>query len=199
MQWLGGAKAFVVTEELRTKIIEVYTSGCSVKTTHLTCVAFASNLTENAVERTLRSSGVMRNLRQLKGARIKPAYRTMIRCAHCRNEFKCYSGRHVFCDECAPEGKFSKYIRKYGVSKREFDLMVSNQKCLCAICDKRLDMGKDTHVDHDHITLAVRGLLCSVCNTRLGVLEDLQFTDRANEYLAMCNDYRNNGRLSQDV
>jgi hypothetical protein len=39
-------------------------------------------------------------------------------------------------------------------------------------------------VDHDHVTGAVRGLLCSECNTSLGLLrEDLATLDSLKAYL----------------
>jgi len=42
----------------------------------------------------------------------------------------------------------------------------------------------DLHVDHDHITGALRGLLCSACNTGLGFFRDHpELLKRAIEYL----------------
>jgi len=41
------------------------------------------------------------------------------------------------------------------------------------------------HVDHDHITGKVRGLLCSPCNTGLGMFqENAQLFLKAIQYLA---------------
>jgi hypothetical protein len=44
----------------------------------------------------------------------------------------------------------------------------------CAICRTDRPGGKRTyfHVDHDHVTNKVRGLLCSTCNTGMGKLGD---------------------------
>ncbi len=60
---------------------------------------------------------------------------------------------------------------KYGLSPDDYDLIFAAQGGKCAICtqppgDKRL------HVDHDHETGEIRGLLCSCCNTAIGQLQD---------------------------
>jgi Recombination endonuclease VII len=40
------------------------------------------------------------------------------------------------------------------------------------------------HIDHDHVTGRVRGLLCLHCNTSLGLFgEDPALMDRAADYL----------------
>jgi len=53
--------------------------------------------------------------------------------------------------------------------------MVDAQHNCCAICQKalarRADGKTQFHVDHDHATRRVRGLLCMSCNTHLGWLE----------------------------
>lgn len=38
----------------------------------------------------------------------------------------------------------------------------------CAICTTTLNPGRSTHVDHDHFTGMIRGLLCSRCNVAEG-------------------------------
>lgn len=165
-------------------------------TTKLRLLEHGFRSTEASIQTILKHAGVLRNARQLKGARIKPVYRYTKRCEHCNEEFKQMFARHVFCDACAPEGKFSKYIRKYGISKREFDVMLLIQKGGCAICRKALDLAKDTHVDHDHVSGRVRGLLCNHCNTRVGILEDHEFMKNVKPYLDACNDYRSMGTVN---
>jgi hypothetical protein len=59
--------------------------------------------------------------------------------------------------------------RRYGISAAEADAMVEAQGGLCAICQER----PAEHVDHDHMSGAVRGILCFTCNGGLG-----QFRDR---------------------
>lgn len=60
--------------------------------------------------------------------------------------------------------------RRYGITIEHFNAMYSEQNGLCAICLE----AKAAHVDHDHQTKRVRGLLCFNCNGALG-----QFRDRA--------------------
>ncbi len=50
----------------------------------------------------------------------------------------------------------------------------------CKICG-RIDL---MHIDHDHISGTIRGLLCVKCNTGLGQFnEDPDLMTRATEYL----------------
>lgn len=50
----------------------------------------------------------------------------------------------------------------------------SEQDGRCAICRHEFRTGtrRGVHVDHDHETRRVRGLLCGPCNTALGGLKD---------------------------
>ena len=59
--------------------------------------------------------------------------------------------------------------RRYGISAAEVDAMIEAQGGFCLICRER----RAEHVDHDHLTGAVRGVLCFSCNGGLG-----QFRDR---------------------
>ena len=65
--------------------------------------------------------------------------------------------------------------RRYGITAEHFDRMFEEQGGLCAICQER----PAAHVDHDHATERVRGLLCFNCNQALG-----NFSDRRDFMLA---------------
>lgn len=58
---------------------------------------------------------------------------------------------------------------RYGITVDDFDHMFAEQDGVCAICRA----APAAHVDHDHDTGRVRGLLCFNCNGALG-----QFRDR---------------------
>ena len=61
-------------------------------------------------------------------------------------------------------------VSTYGMEKSAFnDLRIKQHNC-CAIC--REVFMKTPNVDHDHVSGAVRGLLCSQCNVGLGCLKD---------------------------
>lgn len=60
------------------------------------------------------------------------------------------------------------HLRRYGITKEEYDRMYEMQDGDCLICGER----EGTCVDHNHETGEVRGLLCSQCNTAIGQLKD---------------------------
>jgi hypothetical protein len=57
--------------------------------------------------------------------------------------------------------------RRYGIDNAQLAWMVLQQGG-CAICGSP----KATHVDHDHRTGRVRGVLCFNCNNALGHFDD---------------------------
>jgi hypothetical protein len=62
--------------------------------------------------------------------------------------------------------------------------MLAAQGGGCAICERPPRPDISLHVDHDHVSGAVRGLLCFRCNNALGDLgDDLQHLERAVAYL----------------
>lgn len=60
---------------------------------------------------------------------------------------------------------------RYGISAHDWALMYEGQDGHCPGCGQRLAFDRATHVDHDHATGTVRGLLCRGCNIKVGVLE----------------------------
>lgn len=62
----------------------------------------------------------------------------------------------------------------YGITLDTYAQLLAAQGGTCAACDRHPDgeRHKVLHVDHDHKTGAIRGLLCSRCNTALGLVED---------------------------
>lgn len=61
---------------------------------------------------------------------------------------------------------------KTGVDPDLFQQMLEAQAGLCGICTEPMRPGKDTCADHDHVTGAIRGLLCRQCNVLLGMAKD---------------------------
>lgn len=72
---------------------------------------------------------------------------------------------------------------KYGLSKEDYLGMFTTQKNSCAICKVNFNDVK-AFVDHNHVTGKVRGLLCSNCNSILGMANDNAITlQNAVQYL----------------
>ena len=64
------------------------------------------------------------------------------------------------------------YRRRYGLTPRDYDRLLAAQGNRCEICGTPVEPGKRLHVDHDHETGKVRGLLCGNCNRGLGLYKD---------------------------
>lgn len=58
--------------------------------------------------------------------------------------------------------------QSYGLSLEEYAWLFHAQGFCCAICRSTNPGTKDWHVDHDHGTDEVRGILCHACNVGLG-------------------------------
>jgi recombination endonuclease VII len=65
-------------------------------------------------------------------------------------------------------------LRKYGLTVAEYDAMVEAQQGVCFVCSQPQPKGKRLYVDHCHTSGKVRGLLCRMCNLRLGWFEKYQ-------------------------
>jgi len=62
--------------------------------------------------------------------------------------------------------------RKYGITLEDYDVMFEAQDGVCAICQEPRPEERTLHVDHDHASGAIRGLLCFCCNNAVGDLRD---------------------------
>ena len=76
-------------------------------------------------------------------------------------------------------------LRKYNISKEEYDSLLVGQEGKCKICDRHYsEFRKRLAVDHDHDTGEFRGLLCAACNTGIGLLkESVEILRAAEKYL----------------
>jgi hypothetical protein len=64
---------------------------------------------------------------------------------------------------------------KYGIDEKEYLSILGSQGWGCAICGATTATPKSErrlHVDHDHVTGTVRGLLCSNCNNGIGRFQE---------------------------
>ena len=101
------------------------------------------------------------------------------------------------CGKILPSSEFSTNTRhcricrrdydwqyRYGISPEQYLQMYNQQDGKCLICGKEPDKGKYLSVDHDKETGEVRGLLCSKCNSGIGLFkENINAMARAIRYL----------------
>lgn len=107
------------------------------------------------------------------------------RCDWCEVEFTPIRRNQLYCDAvCRIKKNDVKYnpahaqtLRKYklkyqyGITVEEYDAMLAKQGGVCNICQRTPSEGRNFHIDHDHDTGVVRGILCPKCNQQLGWLE----------------------------
>lgn len=73
---------------------------------------------------------------------------------------------------------------QYGLTSADRDAMTVAQGGVCALCFKAPHPGRRLHVDHDHTTGRIRGLLCPNCNWYLAKIErDAGLIARIRSYL----------------
>lgn len=73
---------------------------------------------------------------------------------------------------------------KFGITIDQYNAMEVEQNYICAICNRKDKCGRSLAVDHCHSTGKIRGLLCTDCNTALGLFNDSPGSlNRAIEYL----------------
>jgi hypothetical protein len=62
--------------------------------------------------------------------------------------------------------------KSYKLTREQYDGLVVKQEDHCKICGKQFTGRASRHVDHNHKTGAVRGLLCNRCNLGIGSFDD---------------------------
>ena len=135
------------------------------------------------VKRALVKRGVPR--RKVGRRRLCPKQR---RCTVCKatkpieafaKEARRYSGYGYTCKECHRRKQSKRSITRFGITLDQFHELTRKQGKGCAICGQKMGHrrgrgGASTRlvIDHDHNTGEIRGLLCSRCNSALGLFED---------------------------
>lgn len=82
-----------------------------------------------------------------------------------------YNKEYILRDKEKARARWIK--RHHNISLEEYDalLLSQNNKCANNQCHTIL-IGKSRHLDHDHETGKIRGMLCNKCNMALGLLRD---------------------------
>jgi len=75
--------------------------------------------------------------------------------------------------------------RQYNITIKEYTKLFNRQEGKCAICGRHQnEFIQRFHVDHDHISGKIRGLLCYHCNPMLGYAKnDINILKNAIKYL----------------
>lgn len=83
--------------------------------------------------------------------------------------------------------RVNKITKQYRVTEEFLQEIMNNQLGCCAICNESLvspSSAASYHIDHNHTTGEVRGLLCSKCNFLLGfALDNKDILSSAVSYL----------------
>ena len=76
-------------------------------------------------------------------------------------------------------------LQRYGIDEDGYRALLEAQNGKCAICGAtECSNGRKLHIDHDHDTGKIRGLLCNKCNPALGLFnDDIDLMTKAVEYL----------------
>ena len=83
-----------------------------------------------------------------------------------------YRRDHRQLESTKRRGRSSHLKRKFGLTLDQYDELLVQQGGVCAICEDPPEDGKAFHIDHDHETGEVRGLLCLRCNNGLGQFKE---------------------------
>lgn len=71
---------------------------------------------------------------------------------------------------------------KYRLRKEDYEALLEKQNSRCAIC--QIEKSR-LHIDHDHKTGKVRGLLCQRCNISIGWFENHASQHDLQSYLGL--------------
>jgi hypothetical protein len=125
---------------------------------------------------------IARKARFVSGELTHPARKECRRCGLSKQtadfsaSYQTTDGLHYICKPCMSEQTNSiNKQRRYGLSKEDIDRLRVEQGSRCAICCTPFELSKKTggfHIDHNHTSGAVRGLLCPLCNLALGMFGD---------------------------
>lgn len=142
---------------------------------------------------------------------LRPSPQSIDQCAHAGcTQKKIRVAKHGYCAEHRGDARIpcpiygcsamlvsatvcvshSVVLRRYNISVAQFNAFREQGCNICGVME--LEGKKSFVVDHDHGCCSgtrscgkcVRGVLCNTCNTRLGMLENRAWAQRAETYLA---------------
>ena len=101
---------------------------------------------------------------QYKSEHVEETKKYLIETAEIRKEYR---------EAHKKEAKSRNLKKNYNITLEQYDELYNKQEGKCAICGTHQEELKSTlHIDHNHKTKKIRGLLCFKCNSLLGCAND---------------------------
>jgi len=125
-------------------------------------------------------------------ARTKEERREYRRSHYIKNRERLRKIAKDYYDEYLKHDKEKRKLQKikytHHLDKREYYDLIEKSNGLCNICKKSFE--NKPHIDHDHLTGRIRGVLCNKCNLGIGLLcDDINILTNAIDYL------KDNGKM----
>ena len=170
--------ARLLAEEKQKAVVQQYEQGRTLRE-----IGASLEVSWMTIQRILMDHGIHRRISGRR--RSFPRQR---RCTVCKvtkpiaefaRESRQHCGYGFTCKECHREKGRKHSITKFGITEAQFEELSRKQGGVCAICGKNMGHAKGRGggptrlvIDHEHSTGRIRGLLCSRCNTAIGLFED---------------------------
>ena len=83
----------------------------------------------------------------------------------------------------------------HGISQPQYNALLAAQAHRCAVCqcDLREKKTAHVHIDHDHVSGAIRGVLCANCNYAVGLVESEWWSNLFNNARLYLKQHREKG------
>ncbi len=145
------------------KTVEEYEAGLAAKANVKTCRKCHAEKPLDQFDEDTRNTGDIGKGRVSQCKECRRAAEAVWKAAHPE---QARQGQKDWHDRHKADQRDKALRRKYGITSVQYDTLLFAQGGHCAICPATEAGGNGVfHVDHDHATGKVRGLLCHACNT----------------------------------
>ena len=179
--------------ELSDLIMALYSiEGKSSQQVVLELQKLGDSFTMNQVNAFLRTLGIYRTRNQANQVRYAQstgyAWGNLKskECDHCHGVFTPTSSTNRFCRKCCPDKAARERLLKYGLSQPDYEALLQSQRNCCAICEASFTtmLSNVIHVDHDHVSGRIRGIVCARCNRLLVGIDNYEWRTKAITYVS---------------
>ncbi len=109
--------------------------------------------------------------------RIRPHREERKSCSYCADAVKKWRAKNP---TRITHLRIQARAKKLDITLEAYQQLIVQQRGQCKICDTMAKLV----MDHDHDTGVFRGLICTACNMRLGVVDDRAWMKKAIAYLS---------------